>query len=214
MWEAHSGKFGMSIFEYNGSAIIAMAGKNCVAIASDLRFGVQFQTLATDNKKVYKIHEHCFIGLGGLQSDTQTLHQLLVFKHNMYKLREERNIKPATFAELVSSTLYEKRFGPYFVSPVIAGLQPDMTPYLAGTDSIGAIETAHDFMVAGTAPNSLLGMCESMWQPDLEPEDLFETISQCLLSGVDRDALSGWGGIVYVITEDKVITRTLRGRMD
>jgi len=44
-----------------------------------------------------------------------------------------------------------------------------MTPYLAGTDSIGAIETAHDFMVAGTAPNSLLGMCESMWQPDLVP---------------------------------------------
>lgn len=29
-----------------------MAGKNCVAIGSDLRFGVQFQTLATDYKKV------------------------------------------------------------------------------------------------------------------------------------------------------------------
>ena len=59
------------------------------------------------------------------------------------------------------------RFGPYFVSPVIAGLQPDLTPYLAGTDSIGAIETAKDFMVAGTAPDSLLGMCESMWRPDM-----------------------------------------------
>lgn len=53
------------------------------------------------------------------------------------------------------------------MSPVIAGLQPDLTPYLAGTDSIGAIETAKDFMVAGTAPDSLLGMCESMWRPDM-----------------------------------------------
>ena len=34
-------------------------------------------------------------------------------------------------------------------------------------DTIGAIETAHDFMVAGTAPDSLYGMCESMWKPDL-----------------------------------------------
>lgn len=204
----------MSIFEYNGSAIIAMAGKNCVAIGSDLRFGVQFQTLATDNKKVYRIHEHCFLGLGGLATDTQTMHQRLVFKHNMYKLREERNMKPSTFAELVSSTLYERRFGPYFVSPVIAGLQPDLTPYLAGTDSIGAIETAKDFMVAGTAPDSLLGMCESMWRPDMEPEELFETLAQCLLSGVDRDALSGWGGIAYIITKDQIITRTLKGRMD
>jgi 20S proteasome alpha/beta subunit len=32
-----------------------------------------------------------------------------------------------------------------------------------------------------------------------EPEDLFETISQCLLSAVDRDAFSGWGGIVHVM---------------
>ena len=32
-----------------------------------------------------------------------------------------------------------------------------------------------------------------------EPEDLFETVSQCLLSGVDRDALSGWGAIVHIM---------------
>jgi len=60
------------------------------------------------------------------------------------------------------------RFGPYFVSPVIAGLDPASSePYLAGMDTIGAIETAKDFMVAGTAPDSLYGMCESMWRPDM-----------------------------------------------
>ena len=62
----------------------------------------------------------------------------------------------------------EHRFGPYFVSPVIAGLDPDSSePYLAGMDTIGAIETAKDFMVAGTAPDSLYGMCESMWRPNM-----------------------------------------------
>jgi hypothetical protein len=34
------------------------------------------------------------------------------------------------------------------------------------------------------------------WQ---EPEELFEVISQALLSSVDRDCLSGWGGIVHVM---------------
>jgi hypothetical protein len=42
----------MSIFEYNGSAIVAMAGKNCVAIGSDLRFGVQLATITADSPKV------------------------------------------------------------------------------------------------------------------------------------------------------------------
>ena len=36
-----------------------------------------------------------------------------------------------------------------------------------------------------------------------EPDELFETVAQCLLSGVDRDALSGWGGIVYVMYAPK-----------
>jgi 20S proteasome alpha/beta subunit len=35
---------------------------------------------------------------------------------------QERDIKPAAFGKLVSSLLYEKRFGPYFIEPVIAGL--------------------------------------------------------------------------------------------
>ena len=57
----------------NGSAIVAMAGHECFAIGSDLRFGVQFQTLATDYRKVYKIHDQLFLGLAGLGTDTQTL---------------------------------------------------------------------------------------------------------------------------------------------
>jgi len=32
-----------------------------------------------------------------------------------------------------------------------------------------------------------------------EAEELFETISQALLSSVDRDCLSGWGGHVYIV---------------
>jgi len=46
------------------------------------------------------------------------------------------------------------------------------------------------------------------------PEDLFETISQALLSAVDRDALSGWGAHVYIIEKDKVTKRLLKGRQD
>jgi 20S proteasome alpha/beta subunit len=42
-------------------------------------------------------------------------------------------------------------------------------------------------------------MAESLWEADLAPEDLFETISQTLLNAVDRDAYSGWGAVVWII---------------
>ena len=52
------------------------------------------------------------------------------------------------------------------------------------------------------------------YKPDLEPEDLFEVISQVLLSSVDRDAYSGWGAEVYLITPETITIRRLKNRMD
>ncbi|KAL3014481.1 hypothetical protein AAZX31_06G108700 [Glycine max] len=123
-------------------------------------------------------------------------------------------MKPQTFASLVSAILYENRFTPYFCQPVIAGLGDDDKPFICTMDAIGAKELAKDFVVAGTASESLYGACESMFKPDMEPEELFETISQALISSVDRDCLSGWGGHVYVVTPTEVKERILKGRMD
>lgn len=202
------------ITSYNGAAIIAMTGKNCVAIASDLRFGVQLCTQAMDFKKVFKIHDTCYVGLSGLASDMQTLVSRFRFRHNLYKLREERDMKPTTFANFVSGLLYEKRFGPYFCEPVVAGLEPDGTPYITGMDLIGAMAPADNFIVSGTSTESLLGACESLYQENLEAEQLFEVISQAMLSALGRDSMSGWGAVVHVITPTGTITRTLKGRMD
>ncbi|KAI9099414.1 nucleophile aminohydrolase [Phlyctochytrium arcticum] len=204
----------MSIMEYNGSAIMAMKGKNCVAIAADRRFGVQLMTLSTDFQKIFPVADKVYLGLPGLATDVQTLWEKFRMKVNMYKLREEREIGPKTFSHMVSSTLYERRFGPYFCEPVIAGLEKDGTPYICAMDLLGCINHAKDFVVSGTASNQMYGTAEGLWEPNLEPEDLFETISQAMMSAVDRDASSGWGVIVHVITPEKVITRTLRARMD
>lgn len=46
------------------------------------------------------------------------------------------------------------------------------------------------------------------------PEEVFEATAQALLAGVGRDALAGWGAIVYVITPEGVSAKTLKGRMD
>lgn len=42
-------------------------------------------------------------------------------------------------------------------------------------------------------------MCEALWREDLEPDDLFESISQALLNSLDRDAISGMGAVVHIM---------------
>ena len=81
----------MSILQYNGGAIIAMTGKNCVAICSDTRLGLQQQTVSCDFQKVrpeslwgillrprshhfsvrqvFKMHDRLYMGVTGLATD-------------------------------------------------------------------------------------------------------------------------------------------------
>ncbi|ESN98240.1 hypothetical protein HELRODRAFT_185850 [Helobdella robusta] len=205
----------MSIMSYNGAAIIAMRGKDCVAIAADRRFGIQAQTVSMDFEKVFKLGQHLYIGLGGLATDVQTVIERLRFRVNLYELKENRRITPKALLSLVSNFLYEHRFGPYFIEPVIAGLDPKTgQPFTASTDLIGCSSEAEDFSISGTCTEQMYGMCESLWKPDMSPDELTEVISQALLNAQDRDAVSGWGAIVRIIEKDKVTTKILKARMD
>lgn len=213
--------------------MVAMIGDNCVAIASDLRYGIQQQTVGMNMHKVFKMNDKLFVGLSGLATDMQTLRNKLNFRLKMYALREEREMKPKVFGHMLSGILYEHRFGPYFVEPLIAGLEkapparsdekakegeekaaPQYVPYICAMDLIGAPVETKDFLVAGTCTEQLYGCCEAMYRPNLKPDDLFETISQCLLASVDRDCLAGWGAVVHIITPEGVETRQLKARKD
>ena len=201
-------------FTVNGSCLLAMAGKNCVAIASDRRLGMQMQTISTKFQKIFQVNDRNFIGLAGLATDIQTVREELRFQVNLLELREEHPIEPPKFAALVKSLLYEHRFGPYFISPVIAGLTSDNKPFIATSDSIGAFSFPTNFAVSGTADDCLYGICESLWREDLDEEELFRVTAACLQAAQERDGGSGWGGIVHIITPEKIITKELKVRMD
>ena len=60
------------------------------------------------------------------------------------------------------------RFGPYFVEPMIAGLDPKTNnPFIVAMDLIGCPMETDDFVVSGTCTEQLYGMCESLWRPDM-----------------------------------------------
>ncbi|TRY76915.1 hypothetical protein TCAL_02664 [Tigriopus californicus] len=205
----------MSILSYNGGAVIAMKGGNCLAVATDLRYGVELRTVTTDFPKMFEIHPHLWVGLPGLASDTQTVLEKIRFRVKMYELQENRPIQPETFAAMLSNMLYERRFGPFFIEPIVAGLNPHtQSIYLCSMDLIGNVTTPEDFVVGGTAEEQLLGMCETVWSPDMDPDQLFESVSQALVNAVDRDASAGWGAEITIIEPHQITTRRIKTRMD
>lgn len=60
------------------------------------------------------------------------------------------------------------RFGPYYIEPVIAGLDPKtFEPFICSLDLIGCPMETEDFVVSGTCSEQMYGMCESLWEPDM-----------------------------------------------
>lgn len=110
-----------NIFQYNGGSIVGMLGEDCVGIACDKRFGINYCTVDTNFNKIYEMSPNLYLGLSGLATDAITVSQRLKFRKNMFELRENRKISPEVFASMVGNMLYEKRFGPYFVEPIVAG---------------------------------------------------------------------------------------------
>ena len=99
---------------YNGSAIVAMAGKDSVCIGADMNFNVQYQHIGRQFK-VYQITDRILLGLAGLQSDCISFYQLVRYHVSLLKLKENRTIQPKSFIRLVGYLLYSRRF----VSPFI-----------------------------------------------------------------------------------------------
>merc|ERR1712088_883466 len=71
---------------------------------------------------------------------------------------------------------YEHRFGPFFVSTIVAGLETDKNgvtkPYISGTDLIGACGYPEDFITAGASSDQLMGICEALWRPKMKQDGL------------------------------------------
>lgn len=153
----------VNIFEYNGSTVIAMKGKNCVAIASDKRFATARTTQDINMQRIFKINSKVYVGFSGLVTDVDTMHETLIFHHQLYKLRENRDMSPAVLSHLICNLLYEKRWGPYFVEPIVAGLDENNEPFVSTSDSVGAEEKSSPFVGSGTGYSGIIGSCEALY---------------------------------------------------
>ena len=119
---------------------------------------------------------------------------------------------PRTFASLVGTTLYEHRFGPFFVTPMVVGLQ-EGKPVVCTYDSIGTQSTTEKFLVGGTAAQNFYTLCEAYYKDGIKPEELESILSNVLVNGCDRDIMSGYGGLVYTMTADEIKTTSLKTKL-
>lgn len=202
------------IQSYYGGSILAMVGKGCISIVNDYRLGNGFITVSKGFRRIHQITPRIFIGLGSFIPDCQHFLRKIRKNVELFSIDEGREIEPQELANLMSYLLYSQRKSPLYVSPIVVGLDSNNTPYICEMDCLGCKTEPGSFVAAGTATNNLMGICEALYRDGMGEEELFTTSVQAFLNAVDRDALSGWGAECVIVTPEKKIVRSVKGRCD
>jgi 20S proteasome subunit beta 3 len=247
----------------NGGSILAMAGRDCVAVAVDRRFGSGSALVnVPSGRSLLLPADRVLVAFTGLQSDVETLqHELLALVTSKYTTgvtiktssstsdgdrksfeSPEMMISPRSMASLTSHVLYGRRRAPYYVEPIVVGLeecddgpadasreaadaslsiassassrQRTYRPYLCSMDVIGATSLSSDFACGGAATSSLYGTAEAFWRPHMNRDELVDVVAKAFVAALERDCLSGYGALVYLLTADGITEYDISTRND
>jgi 20S proteasome subunit beta 6 len=91
-------------------------------IAADTRISEGYSILSSNFSKTTQLTDKCAITSSGMVADMETLHKLLITKIKVYKREHRREMTTESIAQLLSVTLYGRRFMPYYSFNLLCGL--------------------------------------------------------------------------------------------
>mmetsp|Transcript_17614 Transcript_17614/g.21383 ORF Transcript_17614/g.21383 Transcript_17614/m.21383 type:complete len:198 (-) Transcript_17614:52-645(-) len=153
-----------SPYDWNGGTIVAIGGKDYVVLASDKRLATGYNIKSRGITRTFKISESTYIAAGGCHADVTAFYNNLKYRATMYKFDNNEEMGSEAVAQLVSNTLYYKRFFPYYALPIVAGLDRDGVGYCAGYDAVGSyIRSKDNYTVNGSAASVAMPILDNLF---------------------------------------------------
>ena len=140
---------------------LAIGAPGCCIIAGDTRLSVGYSILSRDTTKIVKLTDQCVLATSGMYADFNALTKFLNAKLKVYDFNIGRQANTKSVAQLLSTTLYGKRFFPYYTFNIIAGLDEEGNGITYGYDAIGSFEPSR-YMVQGSAKEMMVPILDDI----------------------------------------------------
>ncbi|KAJ2007306.1 Proteasome subunit beta type-6 [Coemansia thaxteri] len=124
----------------NGGTSLAIAGADFVIIAADTRQSDGYSINTRYDPKAFELSNKTVIATTGYAADAKRLVEVMEQKAQSYFHKHERVMSTPAMAQLLSNTLYYKRFFPYYVFPILAGLDSQGKGAVFTYDPVGNME--------------------------------------------------------------------------
>jgi len=189
----------MEMENKKGTTTLGLVFKDGIVAAAEHRATMGTLIAHKVAKKIFKIDEHMLLTTAGLVGDAQLLARFLRVEAELYKLEREGPMPVKGAATLMANILNQRKFYPYYVQLIIAGVD-NTGPHIFSLDAAGgAIEDI--YTTTGSGSPYVFGVLEDNYRKDMTEEEAIDLAIRAMTAAMKRDAASGDGMDVVVITK-------------
>lgn len=201
---------------------VAIAGDDFAVIAADTRLSVGYSIHSRNQSKLFKLTDTTVLGSTGCWPDILALTSLVRARIQMYEDQHSKKMSTNAIAQMLSNLMYNRRFFPYYVYNVVAGLDADGKGCVYSYDPIGHCEKA-TYRAGGTSGALLQPVLDNQIglknQQNVEKvpvtlEKATSIIKDTFISAAERDIYTGDSVLLNIITKDGIKVEQLSLRKD
>eukprot|EP00250_Pteridium_aquilinum_P022665 c25522_g1_i1 orf=373-1032(-) len=205
-----------SPYDNNGGTCVAIAGSNYCVIAADTRLSTGYSILTRDHTKMCQLSDKCILASSGFQADIRALQKNLDAQHQIYQHQHSKKMSCPAMAQLLSNTLYYKRFFPYYAFNVLGGLDNEGKGCVFTYDAVGSYERV-GYSSQGSGQQLLMPVLDNQLQSasplllpskesatPLSESEAVDLIMDIFSSAAERDIYTGDAVEIVVVNADGI----------
>jgi len=185
-----------------GATTVGIVCSEGVVLASEKRVSYGYFVMSKTGKKVFKITDRIGAACAGLVSDMQILIREAGAYASLFKYEAKRPISVRAAAKLVANLLFERRLFPLITQTIIGGVDEE-GPSLYVLDLLGSV-IPDKYAAVGTGAEIAMGVLEAGYRDGMSLEEAKELAVKAMRSAISRDAMSGDGADMLIITKNGV----------
>jgi len=185
-----------------GTTTIGVVFAGGVILATEKRATMGYMIASKKAKKVYQVADRIGMTTAGGVGDAQQLARILTVECNLYQIRRSRSITVGAAATLLSNYLNQNRYFPYYVQLLVGGVDVN-GPSVYSVDAMGGATKEEEIVATGSGSPMAYGVLEDRFHKDMTENEAIDISIRALKSAMKRDAGSGEGIQVVVITKDR-----------
>jgi len=139
---AHQQPLGRHFSPYteNGGTILAIAGADFSVIAGDTRQSEGYSIQTRYAPKVFRLTDKAVLAVNGFAADGNMFVKRVRQRLEWYRHAHAKDMPVRAIARLIQTMLYGRRFFPYYVYNILAGIEEDGTGSVYSFDPVGSYE--------------------------------------------------------------------------